>query len=142
MGVVSGLRAGCPAVRRPFQEKGVCEPNGVCSRPWSSAGVYLWEEIMRGIHRLLSAVLALVGTLTSTCAYGQGGATGVVGGAGLDTWRGSGAGGAGQIFDTRTESLIRKVSTSADGSFLVPLLPPGTYIVVVNKSGFAEAKAS
>src|SRR5258708_30549903 len=47
-----------------------------------------------------------------------------------------------QIIDTRTESLARKVSKNADGSFLVPLLPPGIYIVVVNKSGFAEAKAS
>ena len=104
--------------------------------------MYLWGEIMRGIHRLLSAVLALVGTLTSTCAYGQGGATGAVGGAVVDTSGGSVAGAEVQIIDTRTESLIRKVSTNADGSFLVPLLPPGTYIVVVNKSGFAEAKAS
>src|SRR5204863_5798698 len=47
-----------------------------------------------------------------------------------------------QIIDTRTESLARKVSTNAEGSFVAPLLPPGTYIVVVNKSGFAEAKAS
>ena len=97
---------------------------------------------MRGIHRLLSAVLALVGILTSWCAYGQGGATGAIGGAVVDTSGGSVAGAEVQIIDTRTESLIRKVSTNADGSFVVPLLPPGTYIVVVNKSGFAEAKTS
>jgi len=47
-----------------------------------------------------------------------------------------------QIIDTRTESLARKVATNADGAFVAPLLPPGIYIVVVNKSGFSEAKAS
>ena len=97
---------------------------------------------MRGIHRLLAAVLVLMGTLMSTCAYGQGGATGAISGAVVDTSGGSVAGAEVQIIDTRTESLARKVSTNADGSFVAPLLPPGTYIVVVNKSGFAEAKAS
>ena len=97
---------------------------------------------MRGIHRLLAVVLVLVGILTSTCAYGQGGATGAISGAVVDTSGGSVAAAEVQIIDTRTESLARKVSTNADGSFVAPLLPPGTYIVVVNKSGFAEAKAS
>src|SRR2546425_2415565 len=97
---------------------------------------------MRGIHRLLAVVLVLVGILTSTCAYGQGGATGAIIDAVVDTSGGSVAAAEVQIIDTRTESLARKVSTNADGSFVAPLLPPGTYIVVVNKSGFAEAKAS
>src|SRR2546425_11909328 len=97
---------------------------------------------MRGIHRLLAVVLVLVGILTSTCAYGQGGATGAIIDAVVDTSGGSVAAAEVQIIDTRTESLARKVSTNADGSFVVTLLPPGTYIVVVNKSGFAEAKAS
>src|SRR6266480_3296884 len=97
---------------------------------------------MRSIHRLLTVVLALVGTLTSTDAYGQGGATGAISGAVVDTSGGSVAEAEVQILDTRRESLARKVSTNADGSFVVPLLPPGIYAVVVNKSGFAEAKAS
>ena len=97
---------------------------------------------MRGIHRLLAIVLVLVGILTSTDAYGQGGATGAISGAVVDTSGGSVAGAEVQIIDTRTESLARKVLTNADGSFVAPLLPPGTYIVVVNKLGFAEAKAS
>jgi hypothetical protein len=95
---------------------------------------------MQRIHRLLTAVLA--GALTSTCAYGQGGATGAISGAVVDTSGGSVADAEVQIIDTRTESLVRKIPTSADGSFVAPLLPPGTYTVVVNKSGFAEAKAS
>src|SRR2546425_4037500 len=97
---------------------------------------------MRGIHRLLAVVLVLVGILTSTCAYGQGGATGAIIDAVVDTSGGSGGGAEGKIIYTRTESLAREVSTKADGLFVVPLLPAGTYIVVVNKSGFAEAKAS
>src|SRR5438034_6121476 len=97
---------------------------------------------MRSKHRFLTVVLVLVGTLTSTSAYGQGGATGAISGAVVDTSGGSVAGAEVQIIDTRTESLARKVSTNAEGSFVAPLLPPGTYIVVVNKSGFAEAKAS
>lgn len=97
---------------------------------------------MRAIHRLLTAVLVLVGTLTSTCAYGQGGATGAISGTVVDTSGGSVAEAEVQIIDTRTESLARKVSTNADGAFVAPLLPPGTYVVVVNKFGFAEARAS
>jgi len=90
----------------------------------------------------LTVVLVLVGTLTSTGAYGQGGATGAISGAVVDTSGGSVAEAEVQILDTRRESLVRKVSTNADGSFVVPLLPPGIYAVVVNKSGFAQAKAS
>src|SRR5437667_11735128 len=97
---------------------------------------------MRGIHRLLAIVLVLVGILTSTDAYAQGGATGAISGVVVDTSGGSVAEAEVQIIDTRTESLARKVSTNADGLFMVPLLPPGTYIGVVNKSGFAGAKAS
>src|SRR5436853_6973738 len=91
---------------------------------------------------LLVVVRLLVGILTSVSAYGQGGATVAISGAVVDTSGGSVAEAEVQIIDTRTESLVRKVSTNADGSFVAPLLPPGTYIVVVNKSGFAEAKAS
>src|SRR5947208_12176959 len=96
---------------------------------------------MRGIPRILAVALVLAGII-STRAYAQGGATGAISGVVVDTSGGSVAEAEVQIIDTRTESLARKVSTNADGLFVVPLLPPGTYIVVVNKSGFAEAKAS
>src|SRR6266853_283916 len=97
---------------------------------------------MRGIHKFLVAMLVLAGTLTPTSAYGQGGATGAISGVVVDTTGGSVAEAEVQIIDTRTESLARRVSTNADGAFVAPLHPPGTYVVVVNKSGFAEAKAS
>ncbi|HVH70454.1 MAG TPA: carboxypeptidase-like regulatory domain-containing protein, partial [Candidatus Dormibacteraeota bacterium] len=74
-------------------------------------------------------------------AYGQGGATGAISGSVVDTSGGSVAGADVQIIDTRTEAVVRKLPVGSDGSFLVPLLPPGTYSVVVNKSGFTEAKA-
>jgi hypothetical protein len=47
-----------------------------------------------------------------------------------------------QIIDARTESIVRKLPTGVEGIFVATLLPPGNYIVVVNKSGFAEAKAT
>jgi hypothetical protein len=97
---------------------------------------------MRGMSRLIAAVLVLAGTLMVTSAYGQGGATGAISGVVVDTSGGSVAEAEVQIIDTRTESLARKVSTNTDGAFVAPLLPPGIYIVVVNKSGFSEAKAS
>src|SRR5438132_12080810 len=97
---------------------------------------------MRGIPRILAVALVLAGILMSTRAYGQGGGTGAISGVVVDTSGGSVADAEVQIIDTRTESPVRKVSTNADGLFVAPLLPPGTYIVVVNKSGFAEAKAS
>src|SRR5256884_2531572 len=97
---------------------------------------------MRGIPRILAAALVMAGILMSTRAYAQGGATGAIRGVVVDTSGGSVAEAEVQIIDTRTESLARKISTNADGSFVVPVLPSGTYIVVVNKPGFAEAKAS
>ena len=42
----------------------------------------------------------------------------------------------------RTESTVRKLPTNTDGIFVATLLPPENYAVVVNKSGFAEARAS
>src|SRR2546423_5001229 len=107
-----------------------------------AAQSYSLGETMRSIHRLLTVVLVLAGTLTSTGAYGQGGATGAISGAVVDTSGGSVAEAEVQVLDTRTESLVRKVSTNADGSFVVPLMPPGIYVVLLNKSGFAQAKAS
>ena len=96
---------------------------------------------MRGIHRFLFAVFLLIETLTGAHAYGQGGATGAISGIVVDASGGSVPGAEVQIIDTRTEVVVRKLPTGADGSFVATLLPPATYSVVVNKSGFAEAKA-
>ena len=96
---------------------------------------------MRGIHRILFAALLLIGSLSGVCAYGQGGATGAISGLVVDTSGGYVAGADVQIIDSRTGALARKLPTSSDGSFVATLLPPSKYSVVVNKSGFSEAKA-
>ena len=92
---------------------------------------YSLGVFMRGIFRFTAAILVLAG-LMSSGAYGQGGATGAISGVVVDTSGGSVANAEVQIINTRTESLARKVSTNADGVFVAPLLPPGTYVVVVN----------
>src|ERR1700734_671299 len=93
-------------------------------------------------YRLFAGVLLLAGMLASESAYGQGGATGAISGLVVDTSGGSISGADVQVIDARTESAVRKLPTSTEGIFVATLLPPGNYIVVVNKSGFAEAKVS
>lgn len=97
---------------------------------------------MRSLFRVLFAAALLFGLLGFPRAYGQGGATGAISGVVVDTTGGSVAGADVQITDTRTELVVRKLPTGSDGSFVATLLPPGTYTVVVNKSGFSEAKAN
>src|SRR5467141_3077928 len=97
---------------------------------------------MRGIHKFIVAALLLSGVLGGMRTYGQGGATGAISGVVADTGGGSVAGADVQIIDTRTEAVARRLTTGSDGSFVATLLPPGTYYVVVNKSGFSEAKAT
>ena len=87
------------------------------------------------------AAVFLIGLLAGVRTYGQGGATGAISGLVLDTSGGAIDGAEVQIIDTRTDALARKVSTNAEGAFTVTLLPPSTYSVVVNKSGFSEAKS-
>ncbi len=96
---------------------------------------------MRITYKLLFAIMLVVGTLAGTRAYGQGGATGAVSGVVVDMSGGSIAGAEVLIVDTRTETQVRKLTTGSDGSYVATLLPPGTYRIVVNKPGFAEAKA-
>jgi hypothetical protein len=80
--------------------------------------------------------------LAGASAYGQGGATGAISGVVVDTSGGAVSGADVQIIDARTESVVRKLPTGTEGIFVATLLPPGNYIVVVNKSGFSEAKAT
>jgi hypothetical protein len=82
----------------------------------------------------------VIAGLISPMAYGQGGATGAINGTVVDVNAGTIAGAEVQIISRATELLVRKLETDADGSFLATLLPPGNYYVVVNKSGFSEAK--
>jgi len=87
-------------------------------------------------------VFLVVFMLIGGRAYGQGGATGAISGDVLDASGGAVAEAEVQIISNATDSLVRKITTGADGSFVATLLPPGDYYVVVNKSGFSEAKVS
>lgn len=98
---------------------------------------------MQRIIRLrVSMVFLLVLMLMGGRAHGQGGATGAISGDVLDASGGAVADAEVQIISTATDSLVRKITTGSDGSFVATLLPPGEYYVVVNKSGFSEAKVS
>src|SRR5438552_14559004 len=98
------------------------------------------------MQRLLKVSLGIVFSLAVVLgagnAYGQGGATGAISGTVLDSGGGSVAGADVQIINTATDTVTRKVATGTDGTFVAPLLPPGGYYVVVNKSGFSQAKVS
>src|SRR5690349_13235749 len=98
---------------------------------------------MKGMYRfLVAAVFLVVCALAGVPTYGQGGATGAIDLIVNDTTGAAVEGADVQIIDQRTEAIARKVVTNADGEFVVTLLPPGLYSVVVNKSGFAEAKST
>lgn len=96
------------------------------------------------MHRISSwfvGIFSVLVLLAGARTYGQGGATGAISGLVVDTSAGGVSGAEVQIIDARTESPLRKLTANADGEFVAALLPPGTYSVVVNKSGFAQAKA-
>src|SRR5712664_2373238 len=96
---------------------------------------------MRVVRRLSGVVFLLATLLFGARTYGQGGATGAIAGSVLDTTGAPISGADVQIINASTNSIVRKLPTNSDGDFVATLLPPGTYIVVVNKSGFGEAKA-
>ena len=98
------------------------------------------------MHPLLRISVGMVFLFASVLgagkAFGQGGATGAISGEVLDSQGGAVADAEVQIISVATDSVVRKLPTVSDGSFVATLLPPGTYYAVVNKSGFSEAKAS
>jgi Carboxypeptidase regulatory-like domain/TonB dependent receptor len=97
--------------------------------------------MMRLVHKFAVVLLLLVSLMFAGSAYPQGGATGAIAGSVLDTTGAAISAAEVQIVNTRTGSVVRKLSTNVDGEFVATLLPPGTYYVVVNKSGFGQAKA-
>src|SRR3977135_4248347 len=96
---------------------------------------------MRSVLKMVAVVFLLSG-LAAGRACAQGGATGAISGVVVDSSGASIADAEVQIIDSRTELPARKVSAGSDGSFAVTLLPPGTYYIVVNKSGFSQTRAS
>src|SRR5690349_17091537 len=79
--------------------------------------------------------LALIGQ-----ALAQGGATGAITGTVLDPSGAVVANADVHIINQDTGAVARTARTDGTGSFVVPLLPVGTYTVTVTSSGFQEAK--
>ena len=96
---------------------------------------------MLKIIRVLVLLPLVLGFVVGKPSFGQGGATGAISGTVVDVNGGQVGGADVQIINSATDSLVRRLTAGADGSFEATLLPPAKYYVVVNKSGFAEAKA-
>ena len=80
-------------------------------------------------------------TMFSLTGWGQGGATGAITGAVLDS-SGAVIPNAGvQVIDAATGQPVRTLNTGSSGGFRAALLPPGLYSVVVNAPNFAESRA-
>src|SRR5216683_8436452 len=100
------------------------------------------KTMHRGSKYLLGVFLLAIFSLSSgRVLYGQGGATGAISGQVVDSSGSSVADAEVQIINTATETVVRKLPTGVDGTFVAALLPPGNYSVVVNKSGFSQSKA-
>src|ERR1700730_15999724 len=95
---------------------------------------------MRGAYRVAVVVFLLAGLLAGQ-VHGQCRTSGAISGIVGDTSGASIAETEVQIIDSRTETLARKITAGPDGSFTVTLLPPGTYYLLVNKSGFSQSRA-
>ena len=112
-------------------------------RTWGARRFFdSWGVVMKRIIRAVVFGFVAAGLLFLPTAFGQGGATGAIDGTVVDVNGGTIAGAEVQIINTGTDLLVRRINTGTDGSFLVTLLPPGTYYVVVNKAGFSQAKAT
>src|SRR5258708_8039084 len=97
---------------------------------------------MLKIIRALILLPLILGLIAGKPAFGQGVANGAISGTVVDVNGEEVAGADVRIINSSTDGLVRRLTTGADGSFEATLLPPAKYYVVVNKSGFAEAKAS
>src|SRR5882762_8991738 len=95
---------------------------------------------MQVVRRFFGVVFLLATLLFGARTYGQGGATGAIGGSVIDTTGAPISGADVQIINASTQSIVRKLQTNSDGDFVATLLPPGTYIVVVNKPGTVSEK--
>src|SRR5258707_7780486 len=97
--------------------------------------------MMRLVHKFAVALLLLVSLMFAGSAYPEGGPAGAIAGSVMGTTGAAVSAAEVQIVNASTGSVVRKLSTNVDGEFVATLLPPGTYYVVVNKSGFGQAKA-
>lgn len=96
---------------------------------------------MQRTYKFIVGVVFLLLMLSGSRASAQGGATGAISGVVQDSSGASIADAEIQIIDASTDQVTRKLPSGSDGTFVVTLLSPGNYVIVVNKPGFAEAKS-
>lgn len=89
-------------------------------------------------NRILSAIVLLLGFAFQV--FGQGGATGAITGTVQDSTGAVVPAAEVKIVSGTTGNVVRTITTDSNGSFTVPLLPVGTYAIVVRAAGFAESK--
>src|ERR1700721_984110 len=97
---------------------------------------------MLKIIPVLIILSLILGLGAGTPAFGQGGATGAISDTIADVNGGAVAGADVQIINSATDEVVRRLTPGAAGTFEAVLRPPAKYYVGVNKSGFAEAKAT
>ncbi len=88
--------------------------------------------------KITSFCTLLLALLFATLAYGQGGANGTILGTVTDNSGAVVAGAAVDITNTAT-NVTNHTQTTSSGDFTVPFLPPGTYRVSVQASGFQKS---
>src|SRR5215469_4258538 len=87
-------------------------------------------------------VISVVAFALTAAAFAQGGATGAITGTVQDPSGALVANAEVRVTDQDTNMLQRTITTEADGTFTVPLLPVGTYRVDIHSSGFAAGKVA
>ena len=80
-------------------------------------------------------VLSVIALALTVPAFGQGGATGAITGTVQDPSGAVVANAEVRIANQETGVLERSLKTDADGAFMAPLLPVGTYNVSVQAAG-------
>jgi hypothetical protein len=86
-------------------------------------------------------IVVMLSLTGSQLGWGQGGATGAIAGAVLDTTGAVIPNAAVQVIDGATGQPVRSLSSSSNGSFRATLLPPGLYTVTVSAKNFGESRA-
>ena len=88
--------------------------------------------------RITFIAVSILMVFLATRSPGQGGATGAMSGTVTDSSGAFIAAAEVRITNQDTGVLVRTTKTDANGSFIAPLLPVGTYTVAVHSSGFAD----
>lgn len=86
-------------------------------------------------------IMVMLSLTGSQLCWAQGGATGTITGAVLDSSGAEIPNATVQIIDAGTGQPVRNLTAGSSGSFRATLLPPGTYKVVVSAKNFGEARA-